>query len=211
MWSYPSFIGKNRRREINFFGRATWVSCFLRDVSSCGSGPRNYKLLVNGEENRRIVNSSAEFPSPPQALARPSLYEAANTVPSIREVSITSSCIPGIIVSTHLRANTILEAGAMPPLFRAAQKVSLASTGELNLGNSSTVKSASLPGFRCTCRLAPKDHSPTAYNKEPSAWCAAIQLLVRQYTPVLWSSLAQELYIRHLAPLLGQIGLYERE
>lgn len=42
----------------------------------------------------------------------------------------------------------MFEAGAMPPLFRAAQNVSLASTGELNLGNSSTVKSASLPGSR---------------------------------------------------------------
>lgn len=51
---------------------------------------------------------------------------------------------------SHLRANTMFEAGAMPPLFRAAQKVSLASTGELNLGSSSTVKSASLPGSRWT-------------------------------------------------------------
>lgn len=52
---------------------------------------------------------------------------------------------------SHLRANTMFEAGAMPPLFRAAQKVSLASTGELNLGSSSTMKSASLPGCRWTC------------------------------------------------------------
>lgn len=55
---------------------------------------------------------------------------------------------------SHLRANTMFEAGAMPPLFRAAQKVSLASTGELNLGSSSTVKSASLPGSRWTCARA---------------------------------------------------------
>ncbi len=44
----------------------------------------------------------------------------------------------------------MFEAGAMPPLFRAAQNVNLASTGELNLGSSSTVKSASLPGSRWT-------------------------------------------------------------
>lgn len=52
---------------------------------------------------------------------------------------------------SHFNVNTMFDAGAMPPLVRAAQNVSLASTGELNLGNSSTAISASLPGSRFTC------------------------------------------------------------
>jgi len=58
--------------------------------------------------------------------------------------------------AAHLRANTMFEAGAIPPLFRTAQNVSLASTGELNLGSNSTVKSASLPGSRWTYARAQK-------------------------------------------------------
>lgn len=52
---------------------------------------------------------------------------------------------------SHFNVNTMLDAGAMPPLVRAAQNVSLDSTGELNLGRSSTANSASLPGSRFTC------------------------------------------------------------
>lgn len=48
----------------------------------------------------------------------------------------------------------MLDAGAMPPLLRVAQNVNLASTGELNLGKSSTVKPASFPGSRCICESA---------------------------------------------------------
>lgn len=60
--------------------------------------------------------------------------------------------------ASHFNVNTMLDAGAMPPLVLAAQNVSLASTGELNLGSSSTAKSASFPGSRFTCVQARVNH-----------------------------------------------------